>query len=132
VRLIIGSAATVMAVLLVWALSTAPKDVRPSAPAPVRLGAGIGQPSKTKHVPPIYPPMAKAAGVEGVVIIETLIDPKGRVQEARVLRSIALLDQAALDAVKQWEFVPTLLHGTAVPLILTVTVQFTLADAVSP
>jgi periplasmic protein TonB len=49
------------------------------------------------------------------------------VQDARVLRSIPLLDAAALDAVKQWEFTPTLLNGVPVPVIMTVTVQFTLS-----
>jgi protein TonB len=49
------------------------------------------------------------------------------VQDARVLRSIPLLDQAALDAVKQWEFTPTLLNNVPVPVIMTVTVQFTLS-----
>jgi protein TonB len=48
------------------------------------------------------------------------------VQDARVLRSIPLLDQAALEAVKQWEFTPTTLNGVPVPVIMTVTVQFTL------
>ena len=47
-------------------------------------------------------------------------------QNARVLRSIPLLDAAALDAVKQWQFTPTLLNGVPVPVIMTVTVQFTL------
>ena len=54
------------------------------------------------------------------------IGPDGRVKDAKVLRSIPLLDQAALDAVKQWQFTPTLLNGVPVPVIMTVTVQFTL------
>ena len=52
--------------------------------------------------------------------------PERRVQEAKVLRSIPLLDAAALDAVKQWQFTPTLLNGVPVPVIMTVTVNFTL------
>ena len=54
------------------------------------------------------------------------IGPNGKVQDAKVLRSIPLLDQAALEAVKQWEFTPTLLNGVPVPVIMTVTVNFTL------
>jgi protein TonB len=50
----------------------------------------------------------------------------GTIREARVLRSIPLLDQAALDAVRQWEYEPTLLNGAPVPVILTVTVQFSM------
>ena len=66
------------------------------------------------------------ARVAGVVIIEATIGPNGKVQNARALRSIPLLDQAALDAVKQWEYTPTLLNGVPVPVIMTVTVNFTL------
>jgi protein TonB len=61
------------------------------------------------------------------VIIEATIGPDGRVQDTRLLRSIPLLDQAAIDAVTQWEFTPTLLNGQPVPVIMTVTVQFTLS-----
>jgi protein TonB len=60
------------------------------------------------------------------VIIEATIDREGRVTEARLLRSIPLLDQAALEAVRQWEYEPTLLNGVTVPVIMTVTVNFTL------
>ena len=54
------------------------------------------------------------------------IGPDGAVKDAKVLRSIPLLDQAALDAVRQWQFTPTLLNGVPGPVIMTVTVQFTL------
>ena len=103
-----------------------PPPPPPPPAAPVRVGGNIKQPTKVKNVPPVYPPIAQSARVQGVVIIEAVIGPNGRVQDARVLRSIPLLDQAALDAVKQWEFTPTLLNGVPVPVIMTVTVQFTL------
>ena len=90
------------------------------------MGGNIKPPTKTKDVRPVYPSIAQSARVQGVVIVEATIGPDGRVAEARVLRSIPLLDQAALDAVKQWVFTPTLLNGTAVPVIMTVTVNFTL------
>jgi protein TonB len=92
----------------------------------VRVGGNIKPPTKTKDVRPVYPAIAQSARVQGVVIVEATIGPDGRVAEARVLRSIPLLDQAALDAVKQWQFTPTLLNGQAVPVIMTVTVNFTL------
>jgi TonB family protein len=95
--------------------------------APVRVGSGIASPKKTKDVRPVYPEVAVAAKVQGVVIAEILIRPDGTVQDAKILRSIPLLDQAALDAVMQWEFAPTLINGEAVPIIMTVTVNFTLA-----
>jgi periplasmic protein TonB len=77
-------------------------------------------------VNPVYPPIAQSARVQGVVIVEAIIGPDGRVTEAKVLRSIPLLDAAALDAVKQWVYTPTLLNGVPVPVIMTVTVNFTL------
>ena len=98
----------------------------PPPTAPVRVGGNIKQPNKTKDVKPVYPPIAQSARVQGVVIIEATIGPDGRVKEAKVLRSIPLLDAAALDAVKQWQFTPTLLNGVPVPVIMTVTVNFTL------
>jgi protein TonB len=98
----------------------------PPPTQPVRVGGNIKPPTKVKDVRPSYPPIAQSARVQGVVIIEATIGPNGRVQDARVLRSIPLLDQAALDAVRQWEYTPTLLNGVPVPVIMTVTVNFTL------
>ena len=103
-----------------------PPPPPPPPPAPVRVGGNIKAPIKTKDVRPTYPTIAQSARVQGVVIIEATIGPDGRVQEAKVLRSIALLDSAALDAVKQWVFTPTTLNGVPVPVIMTVTVNFTL------
>ena len=61
-----------------------------------------------------------------MVILETVIDANGGVESVRVLRSVSLLDQAAVDAVKQWRFTPAMLNGQAVPVVMTVTVNFTL------
>jgi protein TonB len=74
----------------------------------------------------VYPAAAQDAKVQGVVILETLIGVDGKITNARVLRSVPMLDQAALDAVMQWEFTPTRLNGQPVPVLMTVTVQFTL------
>jgi TonB family protein len=92
----------------------------------VRVGGQIQAPVKLRNVQPVYPRIAQSARVQGIVIIEATIDPGGKVTRTRVLRSIPLLDQAALDAVRQWEYEPTLLNGVAVPVIMTVTVKFTL------
>jgi protein TonB len=78
-------------------------------------------------VNPWYPPEAQAARIQGVVILEAVIGVDGRVTDARILRSIPALDQAAVDAVRQWQYTPTLMNGVPVPVIMTVTVQFTLA-----
>jgi len=99
----------------------------PDAPAePVHVGSGIRPPTKIKDVRPAYPAIAVAGRVEGVVIIEATIGPTGRVQDARVLRSHPLLEAAAVEAVRQWEFTPTLLNGKPIPVIMTVTVDFRL------
>jgi protein TonB len=83
-------------------------------------------PTKIRNVNPVYPQIAQSARIQGTVVIEATIDREGKVSEARVLRSVPLLDQAALDAVRQWEYTPTLLNGEPVPVIMTVTVNFTL------
>ena len=104
-----------------------PPPPPPPPPEPVRVGGNISPPTKTKDVPPVYPPVAQSARVQGIVIIEAVIGPSGRrVTEVKVLRSVPLLDEAAIAAVKQWEYTPTLLNGLPVPVIMTVTVNFTL------
>jgi len=90
------------------------------------VGGQIKAPTKVKDVKPVYPAIAQSARAQGAVIIEATIGPNGTVEDAKVLRSIPLLDQAALDAVKQWEFTQTFVKGVAVPVIMTVTVSFTL------
>ncbi|MGH9371318.1 MAG: TonB family protein [Vicinamibacterales bacterium] len=92
----------------------------------LRVGGNISAPMKIRNVNPEYPPDAQAAKVQGVVIIEARVEADGTVGDARILRSIPMLDQAAVDAVRQWEFRPTLLNGQPVPVIMTVTVNFTL------
>jgi protein TonB len=101
----------------------------PPTPKPretVRVGGGIRPPAKTRDAVPVYPTIAQAARVEGTVILEALLDERGRVQNLKVLRSYPLLDQAAIDAVRQWEYTPTLLNGVPVSVIMTVTVTFKL------
>jgi len=104
----------------------APPPPPAPAPGPVRVGGQVQPPTKVLHVNPVYPPIAQAAGVQGLVIIEATIDADGRVTDTRVLRSIPLLDAAALAAVQQWRFAPTRLNGLPVPIVMTVTVQFSL------
>jgi len=108
-----------------------PPDLPPApwAEGAIRVSDLLRAPIKSKHVPPAYPPEAISARLQGVVILEARVEPDGHIRHARVLRSIPILDQAALSAVLQWEFTPTLLNGAAVPVLLTVTVQFTLPDA---
>jgi protein TonB len=103
-----------------------PREQPEPALRPVRVSTGIKAPTRVKDVPPVYPEIARKSRVQGVVILEATIGADGRVQEARVLRSVPLLDQAAVNAVQSWEYTPTLLNGRPVPIIMTVTVKFTL------
>jgi protein TonB len=101
----------------------------PPPPPPggaVRVGGNVAAPRKIKDVKPVYPALAESARVQGIVILEATIGADGRVTDARVIRSIPLLDLAAIDAVRQWEFTPTLLNGVPIPIIMSVTVNFTL------
>jgi len=109
--------------------STRVTPILPPPPAvtkPLPIGGNIKEPSKIHHVRPIYPAIAQSAKISGIVIIEATIGRDGTVIETKVLRSVPLLDQAALDAVKQWRFTPTLLNGVPVPVVMTVTVNFEL------
>ena len=113
-----------------------PAPPRPAAPAvspipaegPVRAIGEIKPPRLIKVVDPVYPPLARQARVEGVVILEVQADIYGRIQAVKVLRSIPLLDQAAIDAVRQWVYEPAVIGGRPREITFTVTVRFSLSD----
>ena len=105
---------------------TPPPVEDPAPVAPLRVGGGIREPRKTRNVNPVYPRDAVQARVQGVVILECTISPQGKVVSVKTLRSAPLLDAAAVEAVRQWEYTPTLLNGVPVPVIMTVTVNFKL------
>jgi protein TonB len=112
---------------VVGGLPEAPPPPPPPTPrAPVRTGGQIQAPALIKRVPPVYPPIAASAGIQGVVILEATVGRDGRVEDVQVLRSVGLLDKAALDAVRQWQYAPLLLNGQAERFVLTVTVSFSL------
>jgi len=91
-------------------------------------GEKVMPPKLVREVSPVYPEAARKAGVEGVVILEATTDTYGGVAKVKVLRSIPLLDQAAIDALKQWVYEPVIVDGKPVPMTFTVTVQFKLDD----
>ena len=92
----------------------------------LKVGGSVRPPKKLVDVKPAYPEEARAAKTEGVVILGIVIGGDGSVIETTVLRSIPALDQAAIDAVRQWEFEPTLLNGEPVEIEMAVTINFTL------
>lgn len=102
-------------------------DAPPSDPPASVGGPGpIKAPSKLRDVKPEYPEGAIARRIQGVVVIGTTIATTGCMRSGRVVRSIPPLDVPALVAVMQWAYSPTLVNGQAVPVIMTVTVNFTL------
>jgi TonB family protein len=92
----------------------------------VKVGGGTEPPRKIVDVKPVYPEDAREARVQGAVIIEVLLGKDGKVEDARVLRSVPMLDQAAMDAVRQWEFEPVVVNGHPRRAIMKVTVNFVL------
>jgi len=107
-----------------------PPPPAPPAPvvrAPLRVGGGLRAPALVERIEPQYPPIAARAQVHGTVILEAVVNRHGRVEDVRVLRSIPLLDNAAIDAVRQWRYSPLLLNGEPERFVLTVTVTFSLS-----
>lgn len=93
----------------------------------------IGGPADRGPIPPPsrldvprFPPEAAAAGIKGVVVAEVVIDTSGNVTDAKVVQSIPLLDEAALQAVRNWHFAPSIVNGQPVPVRMNVTVNFSL------
>ena len=122
-HLIIGATLIVSGFLLGW--TVAGQEASPS-PTRVRVGTDVSEPKKIKDVKPDYPKIARDNGVEGVVVFTLVLDTAGAVKDARIERGHPLLNQAALDAVTQWQFVPTTLDGKRVEVEMTATVTFTL------
>ncbi|HEY1911910.1 MAG TPA: energy transducer TonB [Vicinamibacterales bacterium] len=98
----------------------------PPPPPPVRLHAGMPMPLKLVDRTPAYPAAARTRQVAGNVVLDIVIDRQGLVTVTRVIKSIPLLDQAAIDTVHQWRFAPSLVNGEAVAVATTVTVEFAL------
>jgi len=125
--------------LLVGALSGGSEVALPVAPPPplpppppiikadrIRQGGNVQAANLIEQVNPIYPPLARQARIQGVVVMEAVISKEGSIESLRVVTGHPLLNQAALDAVKQWKYRPTLLNGEPVEVITTVTVMFNL------
>jgi protein TonB len=96
------------------------------APKAVRVGGDIQAPALVARIEPKYPLIALKAQIQGLVILEAEVDAEGRVTGVRILRSGGILDEAALEAVKQWRYSPLSLNGRAVPFVVAVTVAFRL------
>jgi TonB family protein len=108
---------------IVGGISAAPLPP-PPPPKPVRVGGRITPPRLVRRVNPEYPPFAQRAKIEGTVILEATVGPRGRVRDVRVLRSHPLLAPSAVQAVRRWEYEPLILNGKPTPFVLTVTVSY--------
>jgi TonB family protein len=94
---------------------------------PSRVGGRIQEPRKTKTVPPIYPSIAKGKRIQGLVVVQAVIEPTGCVASVELLQGANIhLDMEAVATVAAWRYTPTLLDGVAVPVLMTVTVNFKL------
>jgi periplasmic protein TonB len=104
-------------------------EAPPPPPPPVkpkRVGGELQAPALLHRVEPEYPGVAVAGKISGTVILEATVDEAGAVTDVTVLRSIKVLDQAAIKAVRQWRYQPLVLNGVPAPFILVVTLTFTL------
>jgi protein TonB len=95
--------------------------------APLRVGGDVARPEKISAPPPVYTEQARKARLQGVVIVEAIIDTQGNVVDAHILKGMPMgLDLAALDAVEKWKFKPATLEGKPVKVYYTLTVNFKL------
>ncbi|HXD20418.1 MAG TPA: TonB family protein [Vicinamibacterales bacterium] len=105
-----------------------PPPPPPAVHEPVRIGGQVSTPALLKRVEPVYPAIAQVAAIDGIVILDAIVDEHGRVQSLKVLRGHPLLAKAATDAVRQWEYEPLKLNGTPTAFELTVSLWFHFED----
>jgi TonB family protein len=123
-------AALLAGALLLSSASSAPgQEPSPAPPAADEVKAAPAEvpvPRRTRFVAPAYPPQALAEGMRGIVILAVTIDREGRVESVEVVRSVPPFDEAAAEAVRQWQFEPTRVAGRPVRVRHTVPVEFRL------
>jgi protein TonB len=104
-----------------------PPPPAPERRDPVRVGGQIKEPTLLRRVEPVYPMLAVHANIRGTVIVEAIVDAEGRVTDVKLLRPVhQLLDHAAVEAVRQWQYAPLILNGTPERFVLTVVLSFNL------
>lgn len=93
---------------------------------PVRVGGDVKPPRKLKDVKPVYPEDARRDKKQGTVILEVVIGADGKISSTKVVRSLPPLDKAAIEAVQQWQYAPTIVGGRSIPVVMTVALNFAL------
>ncbi len=107
-------------------MANTPK-VLATPPKRIMISSGVAQALIQSKVPPVYPVDAKAAGITGTVVLDAVIGTTGAVEQLKVISGPAELQQASLDAVRQWQYQPYLLNGQPVEVQTQVNIIFTLA-----
>ncbi|MGA9960003.1 MAG: TonB family protein, partial [Acidobacteriaceae bacterium] len=102
--------------------------VKVAAPKKITVSSGVEASKIIDQVQPIYPPIAKAARIQGTVVLAATIGKNGSIQDLKVVSGPAMLQQAALDAVRRWRYRPTVLDGVPVDVDTTISVVFTLNE----
>ena len=109
----------------VWGLAAALPINAQQAASPVSTGSpGVATLRLDTYVAPVYPPIAQSARVSGEVVLDATIGSDGRPSDLRLLHSIPLFDQAAIDAVRQWRFEPPTVRGAPAPVRAPITIAF--------
>jgi periplasmic protein TonB len=101
-----------------------PLEVPTRSHEPVPVVSNLQEAKLISKVQPIYPPLALRARVSGVVVLQVSVDEEGNVYDIKILKGHPLLDEAAVSAVRQWKYSPTILNGEPVPVVAAVTVVF--------
>lgn len=104
------------------------EEVKPATPQRIRVGGNVQQARLVRQPRPVYPPLAKQARIQGVVKLNAIISRDGTIMNLSVLSGHPLLVPAAMEAVKQWVYQPTLLNGEPVEVVTQIDVNFTLSQ----
>jgi len=111
---------------VIGGMGTAPPPPKPRPTGPVRVGGNVQAARIVNRVQPVYPPLARQTRISGTVRLHAIISKDGTIQQLEVMSGHPLLQQAALDAVRQWSYQPTLLTGEPVEVDTTIDVIFSL------
>jgi len=111
---------------VIGGMGGAPPPPKPKQSGPVRVGGNVQAARIINRIQPVYPPLARQTRISGTVRLHAIIGKDGTIQQLEVLSGHPLLQQAALDAVRQWRYQPTLLNGDAVEVDTTIDVIFSL------
>jgi len=111
---------------VIGGIGTAPAPPKPKPTGPIRVGGNVQAARIVNRVQPIYPPLARQTRISGTVRLHAIISKDGTIQQLEVISGHPLLQQAALDAVRQWRYQPTLLNGEPVEVDTTIDVIFSL------